>query len=159
MAADGTLGFAPAADAAGTAFIGIRLRDDGGVADGGKDASPTVMLTILVTPVNDVPGFTKGPDVTVAEGSGAYAAAWATGITAGPPNEAWQALTFEVTANDNPGLFDGQPAVASDGTLTFTPVAVGIGTATIEVRIGDDGGTADGGIDLSPTQTFLITVG
>jgi hypothetical protein len=159
VAADGTLGFAPAADAAGTAFIGIRLRDDGGVADGGKDASPTVMLTILVTPVNDGPGFTKGPDVTVAEGSGAYAAAWATGITAGPPNEAWQALTFEVTANDNPGLFDGQPAVASDGTLTFTPVAVGIGTATIEVRIGDDGGIAGGGIDLSPTQTFLITVG
>ncbi len=159
VALDGTLSFTPAADAAGTAFIGIRLRDDGGTADGGEDTSPTVMLTIVVTPVNDVPRFTKGPDVTVTEGSGAYSAAWGTGIVAGPPDEAWQVLTFEVTANDNPGLFDVLPAVAGDGTLTFTPVAVGIGTATLEIRIRDDGGTADGGIDVSAVQIFTITVG
>jgi hypothetical protein len=158
VAADGTLTFTPAANASGTALIGIRLRDDGGTADGGVDVSPTVTLTILVTPVNDAPSFTKGPDVTVAQGSGAYSAPWATFVVAGPADEAWQVVTFEIVGNDNPGLFTVQPAVASDGTLLFTPVAVGIGTATIEVRARDDGGTADGGVDFSTSETFTITI-
>ena len=43
----------------------------------------------------------------------------------------------------------GQPAVAADGTLTYTPAADASGTATVTLRAVDDGGTADGGADMS----------
>ena len=52
----------------------------------------------------------------------------------------------------------GQPTVAQDGTLSFTPAGVE-GQATVTIRLRDDGGTANGGTDASPTQTFTITVG
>ena len=42
--------------------------------------------------------------------------------------------------------------------LTYTPAANQNGTATITLRITDNGGTANGGIDVSATQTFVITV-
>src|SRR5207247_2121012 len=47
--------------------------------------------------------------------------------------------------------------VAANGTLTFTP-AGGVGSATVTVQIHDDGGTANGGVDTSASQTFTITV-
>ena len=46
----------------------------------------------------------------------------------------------------------------SNGTLTFTPAANANGTATVTVAVHDNGGTADGGVDTSATQTFAITV-
>ena len=50
-----------------------------------------------------------------------------------------------------------QPTVATDGTLTYTPAANAYGTATVTVRLTDNGGTANGGVDFSE-QTFTITV-
>jgi hypothetical protein len=64
---------------------------------------------------------------------------------------------FAVT-NDNPGLFSAPPAVASNGTLTYTPALLAIGSANITVRAVDNGGTSNGGIDTSPPQTFTITI-
>ena len=45
---------------------------------------------------------------------------WATAISAGPTET--DALTFNVS-NDNNGLFSVQPAVAANGTLTYTLAA------------------------------------
>lgn len=59
---------------------------------------------------------------------------------------------------DNPGLFAVQPAVAPDGTLTYTPNLLALGVATVTVRAVDTGGTADGGTDTSAPQTFTITI-
>ena len=53
---------------------------------------------------------------------------WATGISPGPADESGQAVTF-VVDNDNPGLFTVQPAVAPDGTLTYKPKLIAVGTA------------------------------
>ena len=61
-----------------------------------------------------------------------------------------------MTNNNNP-LFSVQPAVSADGTLTYTP-AGSTGVATVSVRIHDNGGTANGGSDLSAVQTFTITI-
>src|SRR4029079_3099926 len=58
----------------------------------------------------------------------------------------------------NTTLFSAQPAVASNGTLTFTPAANANGSATVPVPRKDDGGTAHGGVDTSAAQTFTITV-
>ena len=82
---------------------------------------------------------------------------WATGLSAGPVNEFGQALNFLVSIS-NPGLFSAQPAIAPNGTLTFTGANNGNGTATVTVQLHDDGGIANGGVDTSTAQTFVITV-
>ena len=60
---------------------------------------------------------------------------------------------------DSLGLFAVFPSIANDGTLTFTPVTDRNGIATVSVRVRDNGGTLNGGVDLSSTKTFTITVG
>lgn len=153
----GTLSFTPAADAFGAAQIYVTLQDDGGTANGGVDSSSQHVATITLTGVNDAPAFTAGGNVTVNEDSGAYSAAWATGISTGPANEAAQAVTFSVVTAQS-AFFAVQPAVAPDGTLGFTPAADANGTATLDVRIHDDGGTAGGGVAASAVQTLSITI-
>src|SRR6185295_16015864 len=82
---------------------------------------------------------------------------WATAISAGPSNESGQALDFIVSNNNNP-LFAVQPSIAANGTLTYTLAANANGTATVTIAIHDNGGTANGGVDTSASQTFTITV-
>ena len=158
IASNGTLTFTPAADANGSATVSVYAQDDGGTANGGVDSSATQTFTITVTAVNDVPGFTKGADISVMESSGAQSFSnWATSISAGPSNESSQTLTFTVSNNNN-SLFSVQPAVASNGTLTFTPAASTSGSATVTLSINDNGGVANGGVSTSASQTFTINV-
>ncbi|MBW8333021.1 MAG: carboxypeptidase regulatory-like domain-containing protein, partial [Prolixibacteraceae bacterium] len=42
--------------------------------------------------------------------------------------------------------------------LTYTPASNAFGSATVTVILKDDGGTANGGVDSSPAETFTITV-
>jgi len=157
--ASGKLTFTPAADAFGTATITLTLSDNGGTANGGVDTSAPQTFTITVTGVNDAPSFTKGADQTVNEDAGAQSVAgWATGINAGPANESSQTVAFHVTGNTNASLFSAAPAIGSNGTLTYTPAADANGTATITIVAQDNGGTANGGVDTSAPQTFVITV-
>ena len=137
----------------------VKLKDDGGTANGGVDTSDPQTFTIAVTAVNDVPSFTKGSDQTVLEDAGPQSVTdWATDISTGPADESGQTLTFLVTT-DNDGLFSAQlPAIDSSGTLTYTPAADANGSATVTVKLKDDGGTANGGVDTSAAQTFTITV-
>ncbi|MBL9020289.1 MAG: tandem-95 repeat protein, partial [Myxococcales bacterium] len=48
--------------------------------------------------------------------------------------------------------------ISAAGLLTYTPAANANGVATVTVRIHDNGGTTNGGVDLSAAQTFTITV-
>lgn len=82
---------------------------------------------------------------------------WATGISPGPAEESWQKVTFVVTT-DRPELFSAGPAVAPDGTLTYTPVAEAFGVATVTVTARDDGGTENGGSDSSGPAAFTINL-
>jgi HD domain-containing protein len=158
VAPDGTLTYTPAPDANGVANVSVSVHDDGGTANGGTDTSAAQALTITVDPVNDAPSFTAGPDQTGLSPLGPQSVAgWATAISPGPVNEATQNVTFAVT-NDNPGLFAVPPAIDSNGTLTYTPALLAVGSATVTVRAVDSGGTANGGIDTSPAQTFTITI-
>ena len=158
VAPDGTLQYTPAADANGSATVTVRAVDDGGSANGGNDTSPPQSFTISITAINDPPVFTAGADQTVSEDAGAQTVAgWATGISAGPPEQSAQSVTFAVTS-DNPALFSVAPAVAPDGTLQYTPAADANGSATVTVRAVDDGGSANGGNDTSPPQSFTISI-
>ena len=159
VAADGTLSFTPAGDAVGSADVTVELQDDGGTVNGGDDTSAAATFTVTVDPVNDAPSFAKGADRTVAFESGAHSfVGWATAISPGPTDESGQSVTFNTVGNTNPGLFSVQPLVSSTGTLVFTVAPGELGTATITIELEDDGGTANGGDDTSPTQAFEITV-
>src|SRR5207245_2377187 len=101
---------------------------------------------------------TKGADQTVLEDASAQSIVnWAAGISAGPADEAGQAITFQVS-NNNTALFAQQPAVSSSGTLTYTPAANANGLANVTIYAQDNGGTASGGNNTSATQSFTITV-
>jgi gliding motility-associated-like protein len=153
----GTLSFTPVPNTSGTATVTVTLKDNGGTANGGVDES-TQTFTITVNPVNDAPSFTKGADVSAPEdGPLQTFTGWATHLSAGPADEATQALSFLVS-NDNNALFSVQPSVNASGTLTFTPAPSAVGVATVTIRIRDNGGTQSGGIDQSPAETFTITI-
>jgi len=132
--------------------FGVRLVVSDGKLSGTNDA------TVAVTPVNDTPTFIKGTNTVHAWGETPYVfPGWASGISAGPSDEAGQALTFVCTP-DRPGFFRSGPTIAPDGTLSYTPILLADGTATVSVVLYDNGGTAHGGVDRSASQTFAIRV-
>ncbi len=115
-------------------------------------------ITFQVAAVNDAPSFVKGADQTRFKNDPAQTVnGWATSISAGPPDEAGQALNFIVTNNNNP-LFSAQPAVSNTGVLTYTPANGQSGTAVVSVSLQDSGGTAGGGVNTSAIQTFNISI-
>ena len=141
----------PLANQFGSSSITIKAQSD----------FSTVVKTFLLTvsSVNDAPSFTKGANQILAQGASAQSMpAWATGISPGPANESAQLITFLVT-NNSPYLFSTQPAIAANGTLTFTPATAGRGVAQVTVQAKDNGGTANSGVDTNALQTFTITLG
>ena len=115
-------------------------------------------VTITVNPSNDAPSFIPGSNQSICEGSGAQSITnWATSISSGPLNESGQALSFNVTNNNNI-LFAAQPAISSNGTLTFNPAIGQSGIATVNVTLQDNGGTSNGGVNSTSSIPFTITV-
>jgi hypothetical protein len=116
------------------------------------------VAAVVTRAPNQPPSFVKGPDVVLPEDSPAQVVVgWATAISPGPVFESSQTVAFQV-ANDNNPLFAVQPAIAPNGTLTFTPVPNANGVALVTVTLKDSGGTRNGGVDTSPPQTFTITL-
>ena len=153
----GILSFKPAPDGHGQAIITVTVRDNGGTVGGGVD-STTRTFPITVAAVNDPPSFIRGVDLAIDEDSGPHTVVgWATNIRAGPANEADQTLAFQLSAS-NAALFSVQPAISPAGALSFTPAPNTHGSAIVAARLKDSGGTASGGVDSSPPQTFTITV-
>ncbi|MCA9258916.1 MAG: hypothetical protein KDA61_06935 [Planctomycetales bacterium] len=107
---------------------------------------------------NAAPSFVKGSDVTTFENIGQQTiAGWATSISPGGADETDQTLSFLVET-DRPELFELAPSIDVGGTLRFTPQLHQTGVAEVSVRLMDDGGTANGGSDVSALQTFFIHV-
>jgi VCBS repeat-containing protein len=156
-ASTGTISFTPLPGTIGTAVITVTLTNSGGTVAGGSNTT-TVTFTVAVTPVNHPPTFTVGPNLTTTVDSGLQLVpGWATDISAGPPNESGQPLTF-LTTSDNPGLFSAGPSITPNGTISYRPSPGVAGAARITVRLTDNGGVANGGQDTSAPQTFTITV-
>ena len=130
--------------------------------DGTSNSSPAT-VTITVNPVNDPPSFTlAGSNVNAtAPLQSDTVVGWATNISAGPADEVGQALTFILNTNGNDGAFAPGHLPAIDpttGTLTFMTGLTST-TVTVTVTLKDNGGTANGGNDTSPSQQFTITIG
>jgi len=148
-----TVSVVPAADQNGSAVISLTVTDeDGGTAQ--------AQFTVTVNAVNDAPSIVIGTDQSVLENAAAqlvpgFASGFAPG---GGADEAAQTIQAFVVSNDNNALFAVQPAIAVDGALSYTLAADTTGSATVSVQVRDDGGVDNGGIDLSPLQTFTISV-
>ena len=145
---------APAANQHGSTLVTLRVTDSlGRFTEQG--------FPLTVTPVNDAPDFTPGPDPAHSGGSAGpqsvvgFVSAFDPG-----PNEAGQVpLAYSVSEVSDPGnLVDGI-AISAAGTLTYVLNAGAAGgTATFSATVRDDGGTANGGVDASAARTFNIVV-
>jgi len=145
-----TLTINPSANAFGTSTITVTV-------NGNNSQTMTDTFVLTVNSVNDAPSFTKGADQTANENDGTHIINnWASNISAGP--DIGQSLNFAMVGNSNPALFQDLPQVSPTGLLTYTPAAGASGTAFITIALMDDGGTANGGIDTSATQSFNINV-
>ncbi len=158
-ATTGTLTFTPEPNRNGTSTIDVTVRDAGldGVFGTLDDSTNATKFTITVAAVNDAPSFVKGSDISVTSAFAQTRPGWATSISPGA-NESAQVVDFQITGNTKPELFSVLPAMAANGTLTFTPALGQYGSATVTLRLHDNGGTALGGVDTSETQTFTIDV-
>ncbi|GAB4291141.1 MAG: hypothetical protein Fur0025_26230 [Oscillatoriaceae cyanobacterium] len=138
--------------------------------DGTNYTSTDATVSFTINPVNDQPSFTANtqpPDFTstnppaVNEDAGTQTiTGWLSFNPGGGSDEANQAVSaYTVSAISNPGLFvGGTPVIDASGNLTYTPAANANGTSTFQVKVQDNGGTANGGVDTSVAQTFTITV-
>jgi len=143
----------------GTVTVTVGVDQTGSISNGSTVSACTVSDTFVITILkpNQEPSFTKGPNITLCENSGAYTATgWATDIDDG--DSGTQNVSFDIFYNSNPGIFDVQPQISATGTLTFTLKANRSGNVTLLASIEDDGGTANGGDNQSDPQTFYITV-
>jgi hypothetical protein len=160
ISTSGELTYEVAPDTNGTATVEVVGTDSGSGTTPDDNTSQTQTFTITVNAINDEPSAALAGDVVVAQDSGAFAQAnFATFAPGGGTDEAGQVAASYTVGNSNNGLFSAQPAVAADGTLTFTPAPGVSGTATVSVTVRDDGGTANpGDDDTGDTVTFTITV-
>lgn len=150
--ATGSISFQPLADANGSALVTVTVTD-------GAGTSVARSFSVNVLPVNDAPSFAAiNPPTSVQDQGPQTVVNWAN-FNSGPANEAGQSvLAYTVTNVSNPSLFAVLPSIANNGTLTYTAADFAAGTATFTVVVRDNGGTANGGVDLSAPQTFTIRV-
>jgi uncharacterized repeat protein (TIGR01451 family) len=156
---DGELRFVPAADANGDSEVSFRLCDDGiPVA-----CSVPGVGTLRVIAVNDAPDtqFVSLPVLPRGDGGPREIPGFAS-FDAGPGDEdlTQQAVDFPIAA-----LLDPDGILTANGILVdrFGTLHLDLsgapGVAAVSLRVQDNGGTADGGIDLSPERLFTIAVG
>lgn len=158
VSSSGVLTYTPAANTSGTTTVQVKAQDTGGTANSGSDTSSAQTLRVTIGNINDAPSFTVGSNQVVDEDSGAQTVDnWATNISPGDSGESNQAVSFEVSNNNN-ALFSTQPAVSGSGTLTYTPADNQSGLVVVTLNAQDDGGTDNGGSDTSASQSFTITV-
>jgi len=124
------------------------------------DSAPAT-VSITVVAVNQPPAFTLNTaTVTVNEDQFDAVADSIPGkagaFTQGSGDTGQTLIGYQVSSSV-PGLF-AQLGIDTSGTLTFKTLYGVPGSATITVRAQDSGGTAHGGIDLSPPQQFTIVV-
>ena len=172
--AAGNLIFTPAPAGVGMpyAMFDFQVQDDGGTASGGVDTDPTAhTLTLDVFAVNEPPVGTDNTVTTLEDMPYTFAEAdfGFTDPNDTPPNNL---LAVEITTlpadgaltDDGVAVTAGQFVSVADitsGKLQFAPApdANGASYASFTFQVQDDGGTANGGVDLDPTaRTMTINV-
>ena len=167
ISSSGMLTYTSAANANGSATVTVQIHDNGGTAFGGVDTSASQMFAINVTAVNDPPTGTDGSVAAVEDSAFTFAA---TNFGLKDPSDTPANALLNVKINTLPAvgsLTDNGTAVTAGkivpladltgGKLKFAPVANAYGAnyASFTFQVQDNGGTANGGIDLDPTPNTL----
>lgn len=164
--ASGALELVPAPNANGTTKLSFQVQDDGGTANGGLDTDTTPrVFTLAITPVNDPPAGSDRMVSTLAGTAFSFSAA-SFGFS-DPADTPANALAFvhlttlptagSLTLNGT-AVTAGQAIAASDlGALVFTPNGAAHASpyASFSFQVQDNGGTANGGVDLDSTPNTL----
>ena len=166
--AAGKLLFTPAENDNGTGYASLtfQVQDDGGTASGGVDLDQTPnTITIDVTPVNDAPELGFGANSLFEDTPRVFSLADFPVLDDAdtPPNAL---LAVKITTLPSHGILtlDGVAVAAGDfispediaaGKLVFTPEANSTASTSFTFQVQDDGGTANGGIDLDPTPNQI----
>ncbi|MBI5772409.1 MAG: hypothetical protein HZA89_01530, partial [Verrucomicrobia bacterium] len=160
----GVLNLVPAGDLNGDVTVTVIIRDNGGTAFGGIDATTNVFL-VTVSPVNDAPRFTVTNVPGIFEDS-LGTTVFITNITSGATNEI-QTMTVTAFSSDTSiipdpivlytNVPDTNGVFIASAQVIFRPLTNQNGTVTISVVVQDTGGTANGGIDTT-TNTFTVNV-
>jgi hypothetical protein len=150
----GTLSFQPAPDYNGVFLLKIRLKDNGGTEDGGVDTS-FYFKQVSVKAVNDAPRFQVAGNDTASNAVSRSRPGFLLELSPGPEDEIGQNLDTIITCS-RPDWFAVLPWFEGD-TLRFEPLADTLGTCEIFVKLRDNGGTEDGGVD-STNSGFTITL-
>jgi len=130
------------------------------VANDGSVDSTAAAVDIDVLAQNDPPTFgTLGNQNWPAGESGFKSTAgWIAGLSLGPANEVGQSLLdYQVGVIADPDGVLSAIDVGNDGALQYTLTGAS-GQASFSVMAQDDGGTANGGDDLSTAAVALIEV-
>ncbi len=154
----GAYAYTPNANANGTDSFTFKVFD--GVVD-----SPSAAVSIDITAVNDAPTLmlANAPAQHPAGSGGQQTVPAFASFDAGPVDEdSSQALAeYQIVSRADPDgvLAAGVSGLSIDnaGTLHYLTTGVG-GAAVIGVRARDDGGIANGGADISATQSFTLSV-
>lgn len=167
----GLLKFTPAANANGVnlAHFTFQVQDDGGTAGGGIDLDPTPnTITFNVTSVNDAPaganktvGVVKDTVYTFSIADFGYS-----DPNDSPGNGLQLVRIVSLPAlgaltNNNVAVAVNQTISAADlasGKLKFTPTpgSTGLNYASFSFRVGDSGGTSNGGVNLDPSPNSIV---
>ena len=138
------------------------MQDDGGTANGGVDLDATAnTMTVNVTAVNDAPAGTNKTVTTLEDTPYTFTAA-DFGFTDPTDSPAECAAAVKITTLPGAGTLTLTGVAVTAGqfvsrrrhqlpaTLKFTPAANanGAGYASFTFQVQDDGGTANGGVDL-----------
>jgi hypothetical protein len=152
---NGNLSIQAAPDANGDFYFRIRMKDNGGTVWGGIDS--TILSThIHITPVNDPPVFTTLGNDTAYHLLPRIKTGYITAVSPGPSDEFEQTTQFTISVN-KPERFLVQPFI-DNGALRFTPKQDSLGPVAAQIRCSDNGGTANGGVDVSGPQNFTIFI-
>jgi hypothetical protein len=173
--AAGRLVFTPAANANGTGYasFNFQVQDSGGTAAGGVDLDATARtMTVNVTARNDAPVGTSTTRTVLEDGTYVFNAA-SFGFTDPSDSPANTLRSVRLTTLPAAGAItlNGAAVTAGDfitaadlaaGRLVYRPAAEanGAGYASFTFQVRDNGGTANGGVEVDPIArafTFNVT--
>ena len=110
-----------------------------------------------IASVNQQPTFTASAIPEIDVNAGEQTVTGFATFNPGAGEESQAVLAYTVTASD-PTQFSVLPAISNDGVLTYTIADDVVGSVEFSATVQDDGGTENGGVDTSESQTFTITV-
>ncbi len=116
-------------------------------------------VSVEIIGINDAPSFSASSPPAINEDPGGVTVSGWANFDPGAPGESGQfPLVYQVENISNPGLFAVLPTIGTLGNLVYNAAPDVSGTSTFDVRVVDNGGIANGGVDVSGFQTFTITV-